>query len=102
MFKLNMPLMRSDHMDTELSDDALLELYASALPSGFGRPPRPEARSSPITASQRTFIDLVEEGSGGEDPYDGIDNDDSAAEDLDGSSLEENDSGSAGSDDNSE
>lgn len=99
LFKLNMPMLEEDVLDTALDEEAMLAVYGSALQEGLqgpaAQPPLVTDSQPDITPSQQAFIDLCQTSSGASDDH-------SAAEDLDGSSVEEIDSDDAGSDGSAE
>lgn len=97
LYVLNMPLMDEDVLDTQLTEDALLEVYGAALDEGLGRAPEPAPPSETIVESANDeVIELSDDG-----PL-RVDDGDSSAEDLDGSSLSSDDSDDSGSDGDSE
>lgn len=95
LYKLDMPLMRADELETQLSLETLLEIYELGLQEGF------------ITRPQ-----LVEESAGSEEEiepspgtpkeqrerYARLGPDGSYSEDLDGSEIEEDAASDSGSD----
>jgi len=99
LFKLNMPMLEEDVLDTNLDEEAMLAVYSSALDEGFGKTPEAEPpladESQPDPPlSKQAFIDLCEssDGSGYDDPPPGY---------LD-YEAEEIDSDDAGSDESEE
>lgn len=95
-FKLDMPMLEEDVLDTDLDEEAMIGVYGTVMDERMTRPeaePPLVADSQPdVTASQQAFIDLCESS------YDGHSDDDHAAIDLDGASDEEDDSDNSGSD----
>lgn len=100
-YRLDMPLLQDDELDTSPTLETLLDVYALGLEAGVITRPQvvqpdavPEDGSQgDITPSQQNFLDVV-----GYSPSHELEDGDPSSEDLDGASLSADDSDDSGSD----
>lgn len=91
LYKLDMPLMNSDELDTQPTLEQLLEIYEHGLQEGFHTHPQlvEGSRSSPSPSAERTPPAVKAK-------YSRFGPDYSSSEDMDGAEIEEIDSSDSG------